>query len=324
VDPGLVAAAAAELSANPAALGLLEAALTDAFDRRAGDGFGRGDLVAAGGLAGVVCRRAEAAAAALDDPETVRKILLRLVEAGGDTVGRRLARIDELYELGLPADAVAAVLDAFATSRLVTLDGEPSPGASTVEIVHAALVTEWDQLRAWIDDAGLQWAAHSRLVESAAEWVRGGRRSDDLASGDRLASFVEHLAATDLPVSVTERDFVSAGRSVRRRRQAVARTRDAGAAAALISRVVPGSGDEAVAEAELPPPLTEMPEGDELAVDVPVDADDTEPADEAVDVVAFADPLPDPLPDPLLDDAYVDQDVLDFDEEADDLDDDLD
>ena len=126
------------------------------------------------------------------------------------------------------AEDVAAVLEAFAAERLLTL------AAGTVELSHEAVLTAWPLLRdTWLADTRADRIVRTRLHHTAAEWARQSRDPSYLYSGSLLVAATGAAArigtdpARHPPLSQTETDFLHASdrahrRTVRRRRSLIA------------------------------------------------------------------------------------------------------
>jgi serine/threonine protein kinase/ABC-type glycerol-3-phosphate transport system substrate-binding protein/DNA-binding SARP family transcriptional activator len=208
-EPGLVAEIVADVSDRPGALPLLQYALTELFDHRRERVIQLATYRETGGVSGALIRRAEALYGGFDVPaqQAARQVLLRLITLGEETddVRRRVLR-QELTALGDPA--VEVVLDAFGRHRLLSFDRDPVTRGPTVEIAHEALLTEWDRLRAWIDDSREDLRQQRRLAIAAAEWQGADRDPGYLLRGPRLEQAAAWAADTDLSLHPGERAFL--------------------------------------------------------------------------------------------------------------------
>jgi serine/threonine protein kinase/ABC-type glycerol-3-phosphate transport system substrate-binding protein len=254
-EAGLVAEIVADVSDRPGALPLLQYALTELFDQRQGPVIQLAAYRAMGGVSGALIRRAEALYGGFDAPvqRAARQVLLRLVTLGEgtDDVRRRVLR-QELTALGDPA--VDVVLDAFGRHRLLSFDRDPVTRGPTVEIAHEALLTEWDRLRAWIDDSREDLRQQRRLANAAAEWQAAGQDPAYLLRGPRLEQTAAWAAGTDLSLhrgewaflesSVAQRNADAAAEQERRhredrlRRKTRVRTRQLVGSAVVLALVV--------------------------------------------------------------------------------------
>src|SRR5215813_3194096 len=215
------------------ALPLLSHALDQAWRCRTGEAVTLADYDRTGGIEGAVAASAQRAYDHLSPAQqaAARQVFLRLTATtseGVDTADR--ATRAELTEGKSPAEAqdVAAVLEAFAAQRLLTL------AAGTVEISHEVLLTAWPLLRdTWLADTHADRIVRTRLQHTAAEWARHSRDPSYLYAGSLLQAATDTVAriAADRarypPLGQTERDFLHASdrahrRTVRRRRGLIA------------------------------------------------------------------------------------------------------
>ena len=234
------------------ALPLLSHALDQAWRHRTGEAVTLADYERAGGIEGAVAATAQRTYDCLTPAQqtAARQVFTRLTATssdGTDTADR--ATRAELTEGRSPAEAedVAAVLEAFAAERLLTL------AADTVELSHEVLLTAWPLLRdTWLADTHADRIVRTRLHTTAADWARHARDPSYLYAGSLLAAAAETAAritadpARHPPLSQTERDFLHASerttvRSSRRRRML------AGALVVLLIAAIAGAGIAAAA-----------------------------------------------------------------------------
>ncbi len=211
--PAVVADIVHEVEGRPGALPLLQYALTELFEARAGSIITSETYRQIGGVTGALALRAEALFAECDEREQLaaRQVFLRLVTLGeGALDTRRRVLVSELDDLPLHPLAVRAVLDRFSAHRLLTFDRDPVTRGPTVEISHEALLTEWDRLQGWIDGAREDVRNQRRLADAMGEWAGSGRRDDLLLSGGRLARFTAWAADADVQLASGERGFLDA------------------------------------------------------------------------------------------------------------------
>lgn len=143
IDPDLVAAVAHDVQARPAALPLLQYALTDTFERRRGNELNLADYQRSGGITGALARRAEELFSSLGpgQQESARLLFLQLVTVTdeGEMAKRRVNR-EALFG---DQENKSLILERFGAQRLLTFDQDPESGSATVEIAHEALMSEW-------------------------------------------------------------------------------------------------------------------------------------------------------------------------------------
>jgi hypothetical protein len=230
VDDDLTGLLLAEMrTGQPGAIGagvlpLLSHALDQAWRCRTGQVVTLADYDRAGGIDGAVAASAQRAYDTLTPAQqaAARQVFLRLTATGSDGVDTadRATRAELTDGKGAAeaADA-AAVLEAFAAERLLTLS------ADTVEISHEVLLTAWPLLRdTWLADTHADRIVRSRLHTTAAEWARHSRDPSYLYSGSLLQSAADAAARiaadpTHHPrLSHTERDFLHASDRTNQRR----------------------------------------------------------------------------------------------------------
>jgi WD40 repeat protein/class 3 adenylate cyclase len=230
LEQGLVAHMLSDVANEPGGLPLLEYALTELFDRREGNVLTVEGYRAIGGVSGALGRRAEELHAGLDEAgrEAARQLVLRLVALGEGTEDtRRPVPRSEIASLEVDQQAMAAVLDAFGASRLLSFDRDSRSGAPTVEVAHEALLTAWGRLRGWIDEAREDVRTERRLGVAAAEWDEAGRDPSFLATGSRLEQFQAWRQSGRISTTPDERDFLDASLAERDRHLAEAEAQEA-------------------------------------------------------------------------------------------------
>lgn len=214
LEEGLVSEIVADVANAPGALPLLEYALTELLERRDGRLLTRAAYRELGGVSGALAGRADELYLALDEAgrEAARQLFLRLVTLGEgtDDARRRVART-ELTSLAIDQAALAAAIDAFGASRLLSFDRDPRTGAPTVEVAHEALLREWSRLRHWIDAAREDVRMHRRLAAAAAEWDESGREPSFLLRGSQLDQSAAWAAGAGLVPTAVEQEYMAAG-----------------------------------------------------------------------------------------------------------------
>ncbi len=136
-EPGLPHRIVEDVAHQPGSLPLLQYALTELVERRAGDLLTGSDYERIGEVTGALANRAEALFADLTPAQqsAARQILLRLVtvdEESDDT--RRRVRRSELESLGISQSDLDHVLDVFISERLLLGDRDPVSRTPTIEV----------------------------------------------------------------------------------------------------------------------------------------------------------------------------------------------
>ncbi|XVS61247.1 hypothetical protein ACQPYE_23405 [Actinosynnema sp. CA-299493] len=209
LENALVARLIADVAAQPGALPLASHVLVETWRRRRGAVLTLTGYEDAGGVEHALARSAEQVYDALPEPDrqAARQVFQRLVAPGdgtGDT-RRRVGRVE--------LDAGDALLDRLAAARLVTLDRD------TVELTHEALLRAWPRLVGWLDEDREELRAHRRLTSAADAWLAHDRDPDALYRGVHLDQ-ARRLASR---LNAAEREFVDAGLTAERDREAVRR-----------------------------------------------------------------------------------------------------
>ena len=210
-------------AAGPGVLPLLSHALDQAWRSRTGKVLNLADYERTRGIEGAVADSAQRAYDYLTPGQqaAARQVFIRLtaVSSDGMDTADRAARA-ELADGKSPAEAadVAAVLEAFAAERLLTL------AADSVEISHEVLLTAWPLLRdTWLTETHADRIVRTQIHHAAAEWTRHSCDPSYLYRGTLLHAATETAArvgadpARNPPISQAERDFLHASDRARRR-----------------------------------------------------------------------------------------------------------
>lgn len=186
VEPALRERLLADVEGSPAALALLEYALSLLWDRRRPRGrTAAHDLtldayLALGGLSGALDRQAEAVFTQLDaaEQDVAKAVLLDLVDTDAESGVDRLrprARARLAQGLGERAELLDATLDRLNSGQIVTIDevveraSAWARGDDEVTIAHPSLCRAWGRLRGWLDHGRDTRAAIRKLERWAKE-----------------------------------------------------------------------------------------------------------------------------------------------------------
>jgi len=212
-DRGLATRIVAEMSDHPGALPLLQYVLSELWERRDGPRLSLAAYDASGGISGAVARRAQELVQGLDPErrEAARQLFLRLVEPGeGAPDTARRVRWSEVRGSGGNATTIESVVDSFARYRLLLTDRDAESREPTVQLAHEALLRAWPQLREWVDEARDDLRSQRRLAAAAAQWVEAERDPSFLLTGNRLDQTRAWAAATRVPLSAVEQEYLAA------------------------------------------------------------------------------------------------------------------
>lgn len=198
-EDGLVERIISDIGESQSDLPLLEYLLTELWRERSDGRFTHAAYESLGGVARALAGRAETAYRQLakDDKAATRRAFLSLVRPGSGSADTRV-------RASYPKDpAEKRIVDHFAGRdiRLLVTGEEPTEGR-WVDMVHEALLQNWDRLKSWVNDARETLHILDRVRMRARRWQDEGRAEDlllpsglELEEGRRLLD--EH---EDLPI----------------------------------------------------------------------------------------------------------------------------
>lgn len=208
-EEGLVDQILEEVRAQPGSLPLLQYALKELTERREGFLLSRGAYERIGGVQGALTTRADQIYDALSESQQslMRRLLLRLVEVGKDTVTRRRVEHAELHYEDVPEAEVQAVLDRLThrEARLLTVsapigDADHSDDSQVlVTLSHEALIRSWRRFQEWIESSQEALRLEAALRRAEQEWVTNANDNAFLLRGSRLTRAREWLQSADSP-----------------------------------------------------------------------------------------------------------------------------
>ena len=213
IEPELVTELVAQTVQHPGWLPLLQFILTELVDEAEGTTLTLGALDRAGGVRGVLARRAEQVHDRLTPAARAasRLLFLRLVVV--NDVGEASRRVLALEDLDVPSDAEVATrdaVDAFVRARLLVRDRDPTTGRATVQVAHEAVLREWPRCAEWVEQAAADLRAGLDLERAAATWAAAGRSPDFLLTGDRLRAHEDAIERSDVGASRVARAYLAA------------------------------------------------------------------------------------------------------------------
>ncbi len=232
-EPGLVATIIDDVLYQPGALPLLQYALTELFEGRAGLTLTRAAYEEFGGTAGALARRAEELYHEQESAgqEAIRQMFLGLVTVDDDSADspetrQRVAR-SELTAIVKDEELVDEIIDEYAAYRLLTLDHDPESRNPTVEIAHEALLREWGRLRGWLDENRDDLRIRRQLTRAAEEWRQADQDASFALRGTRLEQFESWSETTQLALTQSAHDYLQASLTLRDEREAAETARRA-------------------------------------------------------------------------------------------------
>jgi hypothetical protein len=238
IEPGLVDLLVAEVAGQSGALPLLQSALEELWAKTKESGSSKlttANYRELGGWKGVLSRRANMV---LDkfrktpqenktpQEKLCRELFLRLVQPGEGTEDtKRLVRWEELQAAD-PSDseALEQVVWTLADERLITTGlaesygeqpGRKLAAGATVEVIHEALIRDWNELRKWLDADRESIRTHRKLTAAANEWVKSAANSSQrnrsfLYTGSRLSAARELVERGTVKLNADETAFIDA------------------------------------------------------------------------------------------------------------------
>jgi DNA-binding SARP family transcriptional activator/ABC-type glycerol-3-phosphate transport system substrate-binding protein len=213
IEPELVAELVSEATQHPGALPLLQFVLTELTEDAEGGILTLAALREAGGVHGMLARRAEELYASSPGPsqEAMRLLLLRLVALkGGGEPTRRVVVLDELQLPGVGQGTRREVLEALGAARLLTYGRDALSGLPTVEVAHEAVLAAWPRCAGWIAAATSDIRLTLDLERAAADWVVADRSADYLLTGSRLQQHEERVRTSEVSVTSSGEAFLAA------------------------------------------------------------------------------------------------------------------
>lgn len=221
LERGLARRLVADAVGEPGCLPLLQFALTRLWEERKAHTMTLAAYERSGGVLEALADYAdEALAECLTEtgtgPETARRLFQQLASPDGQGGWTR-----RTLPTGRLEPRQAALAEALAARRLLVWDVRDQPDSAeavgTVQVVHEALLREWEQVRDWLRD-GVEFREwQERTARDAAEWEAAGRSDGLLAHGARLAEGLQWLADRPEDIAPAERAYLEAGRRRQRR-----------------------------------------------------------------------------------------------------------
>ena len=168
-----------------------------------------------GGIGGALRHRAQEEYESLDvnQKDTTRRVILRMVSLEGGEVARRRVPLSELsYGDAAEDERVVQITDRFTDARLV-VRGVDGDGVAYIEPAHDALVLGWNNVWKWIHEEQQQQdnlLLQRRLTEAANDWNSGGRKSGQLWDDDPRLPQVQSIAtARKYYFNALESEFIA-------------------------------------------------------------------------------------------------------------------
>lgn len=209
-DEGLIDRLLEAVREQPGSLPLLQFALKELYERRLGRRLTQQSYDEMDGVQGALATRADALYEVLGESQQalVKRVLLRLIEVGEESLTRRRVERSELGFKDVSAVEVQRVLDRLTASDVRLLVATSPIGDKDAandlqvfyEVSHEALITHWARLAGWVQSSRAQLHLDSDLRRIAADWHaehNPQKRGDYLLRGVRLDEAQAWLHAAD-------------------------------------------------------------------------------------------------------------------------------
>ena len=203
-EVGLVERILDDVENEPGNLPLLEFALTELWKRRKGKQLTHAAYEEIGKVQGSLASYANEKYDSFTDieQEQIRRIFIQLVCPGENTEDtRRLATKVELGETSW--ELVTKLADA----RLV-VTSKNTANQKTVELVHEALINNWDKLQQWINNDRRFRAWQERLRLDMYQWKQTPQDKGALLRGGKLQEAERNLEERLRDLAPNEQEFI--------------------------------------------------------------------------------------------------------------------
>ncbi len=210
-EAGLVKDILNDVEDEPGNLPLLEFALTQLWKRRKGKLLTHAAYEEIGEVKGALARHADHNYGKLSaaQKEQVRRIFIQLVHPREDRQDTR--RLATKAELGEERWKLVTQL---ADDRLVVTSRNAAK-QETVEVVHEALIRNWEELRQWMNADRSFRAWQERLRFAMLQWQKTQRDQGALLRGAVLTEAEEKLKQRREELSAGEQEFIQASVALR-------------------------------------------------------------------------------------------------------------
>jgi WD40 repeat protein/DNA-binding SARP family transcriptional activator len=220
-EPGLVTRILDDVGQEPGNLPLLEFALTLLWERLDQGWLTHAAYEEIRRVGGALARYAENVYLALNESqqEDAQQVFVQLVQPGQGTEDTR--RLGSKSEFG---EKRWNLIQHLADKRLVVTD-QDNEGLETVEIIHEALIKEWDCLRDWVDADRAFRVWQEQMRTELHQWEDSNRDKDALLRGVSLSKAENWLIERPNDLSAAEREFIQASLHAQQERQKVENVR---------------------------------------------------------------------------------------------------
>jgi len=226
-----------DVKQEPGNLPLLQFALTELWKKQRQRTLTHQAYAEIGGVAKALANHAEAVYAKLNSTQQkqAQRIFLQLLHPGERTEDTR--RLATRGEVGKDNWDLVTHL-AGSEARLVVTGRNEQTEEETVEIVHEALLREWQQLRDWIKSDRDFRIWQEELRSRCRRWEQNERNEGDLLMGSLLDAAQVWLNKRKVDLSPKDQEFIQLSVKLRDRRYRLQRNIRFGVATASLSIVL--------------------------------------------------------------------------------------
>jgi WD40 repeat protein len=216
IEPGLTERILEDVKQEPGNLPLLEFTLTRLWEKKEYGWLTHNAYDEIGGAAKALAQYAEDVYKTLSkaDQQRAKQVLIQLVRPGDETQDTR--RLATRSEVGYNNwDLVTRLAD----KRLVVTGRDDSTGEETVEVVHEALIREWDRLQEWINAERSFRLWQERLQVTYRKWRDDNQHEEALLQGIDIGDAEGWLQRRTEEISPKQQDFIKQSIKLRDRRR---------------------------------------------------------------------------------------------------------
>ena len=220
IESGLTERILEDLENEPGNLPLLEFTLTLLWEKKEYGWLTHSAYEEIGGVDKALAEYAEGKYQKLSesDQKRAKQVFIQLVQPGDETQDtRRLAMRAEVGHDNW--DLVKRLAD----DRLVVTGRDKSTGEETVEVVHEALIREWDHFKRWISTERKFRLWQERLKVAYRKWKDSGQKEEALLQGIHVADAEDWLRRRTDEISPKQNHYIKQSIRLRdrKRRRAV-------------------------------------------------------------------------------------------------------
>ncbi len=212
LEEGLTERILNDVEQEPGNLPLLEFALKRLWEEQRDGTLTHQAYEKIGGVRKALVKHAEEVYCKLSEQKQAQRIFLQLVHLNDETQDtRRIATRGEIDEKNWRLVTYLAGSQA----RLVVTGRNEKTGEETVEIVHEALIREWERLRIWISENRENLIQKRKIEAVSVEWQKKAKSEDYLLQSKELNNAIafkedksKNLALSSLACELIQKSII--------------------------------------------------------------------------------------------------------------------